>query len=134
VVFTVDRVVRSLPFRGAQPPSSPPSSDWRSACRFGDYVARALAERPNRQGDKLSVDTRKNTLAEVKTFGRSLAAGGHIKPDVFDGLKVAGRRRWGKNRRRHTEADRFFATALARAGGGDEGALAVPVPRTVVCA
>jgi integrase len=86
-----------------------------------------LAARPSRQRETLSVDTRKNTLAEAKTFGRWLAAGGHVKPDVFDGLKVPGRRRKGKDRLRYTEADRFYAAALSMAGRGDEGALAVLV-------
>jgi integrase len=86
-----------------------------------------LGTRPSRQGEVLAVDTRKNMLAVGRTFAKWLAEGGHIKPDVFQGLKVAGRRRKGKKQLRFDETDRWYGKALAMAEAGDEGALAVLV-------
>jgi integrase len=86
-----------------------------------------LAKRPSRQGDTLAVDTRKNILAEAKTFASWLTQGGHIKAGVFEGLKVEGKRRRGKQRLRYTETDRWYAEAMVMAREGDEGALAVLV-------
>jgi integrase len=86
-----------------------------------------LASRPSRQGEVVAVDTRKNMLAVARTFAKWLTEGGHIKPDVFQGLKVAGRRRKGKKQLRFDETDRWYGKALAMAEGGDEGALAVLV-------
>jgi integrase len=91
------------------------------------HLLDVLASRPNRQGDGLSVDTRKNTLAVARTFGSWLAEGGHIKGNVFEGLKVQGRRRKGKQQLRYDETDRWYTRAVAMAEAGDEGALAVLV-------
>ena len=93
----------------------------------GATLLDALATRPSRQGDLLSVDTRKNTFAEAKTFTRWLRTAGHIKTDVLAGFKMAGRHHKGKPRLRYAESDRFFAKALTLAEGGDQGALAVLV-------
>jgi hypothetical protein len=91
------------------------------------YLLEALTARPSRQGRVLAVDTKKNMLAVAKTFAKWLAQAGHIKPEVFEGLKVPGWRRKGKKQLRFSETDRWCGKALAMAEAGDEGALAVLV-------
>lgn len=92
-----------------------------------------LDARPSRQGAPgavLSRETRRGTLAEVKTFMRWAAEMGYARPGAFDGIKLDQtrgrkvRRARGKPKLRDHERIRWWAAARELAGKGDEGALA----------
>ena len=70
-----------------------------------------------------AVDSRRNTLAEAKTFLRWCRSRGWTKLNALEHVKGLGRRRRGKPQLTTDEARKFLAKALERADK-DDGAIA----------
>jgi integrase len=70
-----------------------------------------------------AVDSRRNTLAEAKTFLRWCRSRGWTKLNALEHVKGLGRRRRGKPQLTTDEARKFLAKALERADE-DDGAIA----------
>lgn len=71
-----------------------------------------------------SVDTHRNTLAEVRTFLNWCAAKGWVRKNLMSDIKGTGRRKKGKAQLRIDEARLWFAKAKELADAGDLGAIA----------
>lgn len=109
---------------------------WRISPQRAARLKADLDTRPSRQGPPGSIlarETRRGTLAEVKTFANWAAGAerGYMKPGVFAEIKLDTRRGGKKVRRsrgkpqlREFERVKWYAKALELAGKGDEAALA----------
>jgi integrase len=71
-----------------------------------------------------AVDSRRNILAEAKTFLRWCGGKGWTKINALEHVQGLGRRRRGKPQLTTDEARRFLAKALELADDDDEGAIA----------
>jgi integrase len=78
-----------------------------------------------RARDLPAVDTRLNTIAQMKTFVAWLTKRGWVKvTDIFDGIEVLGKRRKGKPQLTEDESRTFLSVALTLGKSGDRGAIA----------
>ena len=68
-------------------------------------------------------DTHRNTLAEVKTFGRWLAEQKMVRVSPFEDIKPTGRRSRGKEQLTRDEAKRWLDLAIEEAQKGNDAAL-----------
>lgn len=76
-------------------------------------------------GEGKAVDTKANTLNQLRTFLTWMSAKGWLTTtDLLDGIEVLGRRRKGKPQLTEDESRRFLTVALERGGAGDSGAVA----------
>lgn len=101
----------------------------RTWCQGVDLVRqltpRRLGATYEARAQKISTDTHRNELAEVKTFCRWVVAQGWLRASPSEAIQPTGRRRRGKPQLRAGEAQRLSRLALELAQTGDEGALAV---------
>ena len=90
---------------------------------LSSLTPRRAAERYQALLGEQAVDTHRNTLAEVKTFGRWLVKQKLLKVNPFLEIDGVGKRRHGKEQLRIDEARRWLETALELAVQED-GAIA----------
>jgi integrase len=73
----------------------------------------------------VAVDTHRNGLNTVKSFGAWCVKQGWIRTSPIEGVKPIGQRNRGKKQLRIDEARKLVDLCIRRANGGDEAAVAV---------
>ena len=66
-----------------------------------------------------AVDTRRNTLAEAKTFARKAKEGGWTDASLFADVRGEGRRKYGKTKLSLDESRKYLAACLELAGSAN---------------
>src|SRR6266568_5400296 len=92
----------------------------------GYYDAMRKWVKPN--GQPISVDYHRNTLAEARSFFKwCLVKKKWREKNPFDGVEGVGKRKHGKEQLRIDEARKWLAKAIEFADAGDDGAIAAMV-------
>jgi integrase len=88
------------------------------------FLYDALTERRKPNGELISVDYHRNTLAEARSFMKWCVSKQWARSNPLDGVEGVGRRKRGKAQLTANEARKWWETARFRINRGDVGALA----------